>query len=76
MEAVPAFAVEGGALSAEMSDVGRDISIIEMSLIGADRVSKGPVLEVGGEVGIVRILVGMPKDCAVVLKLGLEGHAK
>jgi hypothetical protein len=75
VEAVPAFAVEGGALPADMSDGTRDLSVIEMSLIGTDRTSKGPLLEVGSEVGVVRVLVGMPKDCAVVLKLSLEEHS-
>lgn len=73
VEAVPVFAVEGGSMPADGADALRDLSILEMSLVGTDRASSASSLKVGSDSGTVRVLVNMPDDCSVMLKLQLAG---
>jgi len=76
IEAEPVLAVEGGAMAASVSDTNRTPQVLGISLPGTGLETTDSILNVGKENGTLRIIVSVPDDCAVGLKLALREGAQ
>ena len=63
-------------MAASVSDTNRTPQVLGISLPGTGLETTDSILNVGKENGTLRIIVSVPDDCAVGLKLALREGAQ